>query len=76
MRFFFRKKMPNEQHNCPRFFQIKEEAMKIRNDMAQLRVNPHIIEQHKTLFIFRYKYKIKLLRNELFELQKTKCYFL
>ena len=68
--------MPNEQHNCPRFFQIKEEAMKIRNDMAQLRVNPHIIEQQKTLFIFRYKYKIKLLRNELFELQKTKCYFL
>ena len=44
--------------------------------MAQLRVNPHFIEQHKTLFIFRYKYKIKLLRNELFELQKTKCYFL
>lgn len=52
MHFFFRKKMPNKQHNCPRFFQIKEEAMKIRNDMAQLRVNPHIIEKHKTLFFF------------------------
>lgn len=68
--------MLNEQHNCPRFFQIKEEVIKIRNDMAQLRVNPHIIEQNKTLFIFCYKYKIKLLRNELFELQKIKYCFL
>ena len=50
--FFFRKKMPNEQHNCPKCFQIKEEAIKIQNDMAQLRVNPHIIEKHKTLFFF------------------------
>ena len=68
--------MPIEEHICSRFFQIKEETIKIQNEMIQLRLNPFIIEHHNFFFFYWYKYKLKLLRNELFELQNTKCHFL
>ena len=42
--------MPNEEHICSRFFQIKEETIKIQNEMIQLRLNPFIIEHHKVFF--------------------------
>ena len=43
--------MPIEEHICSRFFQIKEETIKIQNEMIQLRLNPFIIEHHN-FFIF------------------------